>query len=85
MLSFVEIQAIVLIYFQRKKHFPFFDLAYQGFATGDPEHDAWAVRFFAREGLEMVCSQSFAKNFGLYSKCLLFFLGASKGSVGDGA
>jgi len=53
---------------KRKKHFPFFDLAYQGFASGDPDRDAWAVRFFAREGLELVCSQSFAKNFGLYNE-----------------
>lgn len=53
---------------KRKKLFTFFDLAYQGFASGDPDADAWAVRYFVDQGLEMVCAQSFAKNFGLYSK-----------------
>lgn len=48
--------------------FPFFDSAYQGFATGDLEEDAWAVRYFVRQGFELLCAQSFAKNFGLYSK-----------------
>ena len=27
-----------------KKLFPLFDCAYQGFATGDLEADAWAIR-----------------------------------------
>lgn len=48
--------------------FPFFDSAYQGFASGDLDRDAWAVRYFDSRGFEMVCAQSFAKNFGLYSK-----------------
>ena len=30
--------------------------------------DAWAVRYFAEQGLEFVCAQSFAKNFGLYNQ-----------------
>ena len=30
---------------QVKIHFPFFDMAYQGFASGDPERDAKAIRF----------------------------------------
>jgi aspartate aminotransferase, cytoplasmic len=58
--------------FQERKLFPFFDSAYQGFASGDLERDAWAVRYFDSRGFEMVCAQSFAKNFGLYSKCLSF-------------
>ena len=45
-----------------------FDMAYQGFATGDPDTDAGAVRYFAERGLEFLCGQSFAKIFGLYSK-----------------
>ncbi|XP_037938755.1 aspartate aminotransferase, cytoplasmic-like [Teleopsis dalmanni] len=49
-----------------KNLFPFFDSAYQGFASGDPDNDAWAVRYFVDRGFELVCSQSFAKNFGLY-------------------
>ena len=48
--------------------FPVFDTAYQGYATGDPEADAWALRYFVQQGFEMIVCQSFAKNFGLYSK-----------------
>ena len=51
-----------------KKHFPFFDCAYQGFASGDVNNDAWAVRYFVEEGFEMCIAQSFAKNFGLYGE-----------------
>ena len=51
---------------ERKKLFPFFDSAYQGFASGDPDKDAWAVRYFVERGFELFCAQSFAKNFGLY-------------------
>ena len=47
--------------------FPFFDCAYQGFASGDPSADAWPVRYFVQEGFELFASQSFSKNFGLYS------------------
>lgn len=53
---------------QEKKLFPFFDSAYQGFASGDLEKDAWAVRHFASRGFEFLCAQSFAKNFGLYNE-----------------
>ncbi len=51
-----------------KKHFPFFDCAYQGFASGDLENDAWAIRYFVAEGFELCIAQSFAKNFGLYGE-----------------
>ena len=51
-----------------KKHFPFFDCAYQGFASGDLENDAWAVRYFVQQGFELCIAQSFAKNFGLYGE-----------------
>ena len=51
-----------------RKHFPFFDCAYQGFASGDLENDAWAVRYFVSQGFEMCIAQSFAKNFGLYGE-----------------
>ena len=51
-----------------KKHFPFFDCAYQGFASGDLENDAWAVRHFVSERFELCVAQSFAKNFGLYAE-----------------
>jgi aspartate/tyrosine/aromatic aminotransferase len=47
---------------------PFFDSAYQGFATGDFERDAYAIRMFARRGFQMFIAQSFAKNIGLYGE-----------------
>lgn len=49
-----------------KKLFPFFDSAYQGFASGDPDKDAWPVRYFVENKFELLAAQSFAKNFGLY-------------------
>ncbi|SPP74995.1 aspartate aminotransferase, cytoplasmic [Drosophila guanche] len=51
---------------EHKKLFPLFDSAYQGFASGDPDRDAWAVRYFVSRGFELLTCQSFAKNFGLY-------------------
>ncbi|KAL9127123.1 MAG: hypothetical protein Q9217_003949 [Psora testacea] len=51
-----------------RKHFPFFDCAYQGFASGSLENDAWAIRYFLAQNFEMCIAQSFAKNFGLYGE-----------------
>src|SRR5690606_31105206 len=48
---------------KQRNHFPYFDCAYQGFASGDLARDAWAVRYFAQQGFELVIAQSFAKNF----------------------
>jgi aspartate/tyrosine/aromatic aminotransferase len=53
---------------QEKDLFPYFDSAYQGFATGDLENDAAAIRMFVRRGFQMLISQSFAKNCGLYGE-----------------
>jgi len=53
-----------------KNLFPFFDNAYQGFVSGDPNIDAYAVRLFADAGLEMIVACSFSKNFGLYGERL---------------
>ncbi|KAL7647720.1 UNVERIFIED_CONTAM: hypothetical protein RMT77_001329 [Armadillidium vulgare] len=53
---------------EEKKLFPLFDSAYQGFASGDLDNDAWAIRYFADRGFEMIITQSFAKNFGLYNE-----------------
>jgi len=53
---------------QEKHLFTFFDCAYQGFASGDIDKDAWPIRMFIQRGIEMLCSQSFAKNFGLYAE-----------------
>lgn len=51
-----------------KSHHVFFDSAYQGFASGDAEADAAALRYFVAEGHNVVLAQSFAKNFGLYGE-----------------
>ncbi|XP_038069403.1 aspartate aminotransferase, mitochondrial-like [Patiria miniata] len=48
--------------------FPFFDMAYQGFASGDPAKDAWALRHFISEGHTVALAQSYAKNMGLYGQ-----------------
>lgn len=53
---------------RERRHFTFFDTAYQGFASGDLERDAWAIRYFVQEGFELCVAQSFAKNFGLYGE-----------------
>jgi len=46
----------------------FFDSAYQGFASGDAEADAFAIRHIVSEGVPFALAQSFAKNFGLYGE-----------------
>lgn len=43
-------------------HYPFFDMAYQGFASGDTDKDAFALRHFLKEGHLPCLAQSFAKN-----------------------
>lgn len=53
---------------KKKKLFPFFDMAYQGFASGDIDKDAFAVRQFVKDGHEVALCQSFAKNMGLYGE-----------------
>lgn len=62
--QWAEIAAVI----REKNHFPFFDSAYQGFASGDLDKDAFSVRFFVEQGLDLFVAQSYAKNFGLYGK-----------------
>ncbi|KAJ5546652.1 hypothetical protein N7494_004237 [Penicillium frequentans] len=64
----------------RKRLFVVFDSAYQGFASGDPDADAWAIRnfystFFGYSSplsknppAGMLVCQSLSKNFGLYGE-----------------
>ncbi|XP_060188892.1 aspartate aminotransferase, mitochondrial [Lycium barbarum] len=54
--------------FKVKGHFAFFDMAYQGFASGNPEKDAKAIRIFLEDGHPIGCAQSYAKNMGLYGQ-----------------
>lgn len=51
-----------------RKLFAFFDGAYQGFASGDLDADAWSVRHFMTLDIELLVCQSFSKNFGLYGQ-----------------
>ncbi|XP_055837145.1 aspartate aminotransferase, mitochondrial [Episyrphus balteatus] len=53
---------------KKKKLYPYLDMAYQGFASGDVDKDATAVRLFEKEGLDFCLAQSFAKNMGLYGQ-----------------
>ncbi|KAI9768558.1 MAG: aspartate transaminase aat1 [Geoglossum simile] len=50
------------------EHYAFFDMAYQGFASGNTDKDAFAVRHFIDEGHNVAVAQSFAKNMGLYGE-----------------
>lgn len=56
---------------QAKHLFPLLDYAYLGLVSGDIDKDAFAVRHFVSQGIELALSQSFAKNFGLY--CTLYY------------
>ncbi|KAL7702337.1 aspartate aminotransferase [Lotmaria passim] len=51
-----------------KKHQVFFDSAYQGYASGSLDADAFAARLFATLGIEVMVAQSFSKNMGLYNE-----------------
>ncbi|GFZ51304.1 Transaminase A [Saitozyma sp. JCM 24511] len=51
-----------------KKHLALFDMAYQGFASGDLIGDAFAPRYFVEQGHQIILCQSFAKNLGLYGE-----------------
>ncbi|KAF5377649.1 hypothetical protein D9615_005354 [Tricholomella constricta] len=62
--QWAEISDIV----KERQLFPFFDMAYQGFASGDTTRDAFAVRHFVSQGHQIALAQSFAKNMGLYGE-----------------
>ncbi|CAN1759308.1 Aspartate aminotransferase, mitochondrial [Linum perenne] len=69
---------------KEKGHFPFFDMAYQGFASGDPERDAKSIRIFLEDGHHLGIAQSYAKNMGLYGQrvgCLSVLCGDQKQAV----
>lgn len=53
---------------KKRQLYPFFDMAYQGFASGSVDKDAFAVRLFAKDGHEFCLAQSYAKNMGLYGE-----------------
>jgi aspartate aminotransferase len=53
---------------KKRNLYVFFDMAYQGFASGDINRDAHAVRYFVEQGHNICLAQSFAKNMGLYGE-----------------
>ncbi|RKL05511.1 hypothetical protein BFJ70_g17110 [Fusarium oxysporum] len=54
---------------QEKGLFVIFDLAYQGFTSGDPTQDSSAIRHFATiPSIELAVCQFFSKNLGLYGE-----------------
>lgn len=59
-----EISSVV----KEKKLLPFFDCAYQGFASGDARIDAASLRLFVEDGHKVALVQSFSKNMGLYGQ-----------------
>jgi len=60
---------------QKKKIFPFFDFAYQGFGDG-LEEDAHPLHLWIDSGSEYLVATSYAKNFGIYAeRCGALFVG----------
>lgn len=59
---------------KEREHFAFFDSAYQGFASGDIERDAFPIRLFVSQGQQVAVAQSFSKNMGLYGERVGNFL-----------
>jgi len=53
---------------KKKDHLVLMDMAYQGFASGNPDADAAPLRTFVGDGHQVLLAQSFAKNFGLYGQ-----------------
>jgi aspartate/tyrosine/aromatic aminotransferase len=51
-----------------RKLFPLIDTAYQGYASGSLETDAYPIRLFNERGFQMLVAQSYADNMGLYGE-----------------
>ena len=62
-----EINTIVEI-IKRRKLIAVADSAYQGYASGDLERDAYMIRALLEAECEFFITQSFAKNMGLYGE-----------------
>ncbi len=52
--------------FIEKGHYAFFDCAYQGFASGDLDKDASAVRYFEKRGVPMLVCQVWTSFYSLF-------------------
>ncbi|KAK4702646.1 hypothetical protein P7C70_g3576, partial [Phenoliferia sp. Uapishka_3] len=77
---------IIAIFLERGL-FAFLDTAYQGFASGSLDDDAWAVREFTEKRVPLLVCQSFAKNMGLYGERIgaLSVVAAHTGDTEGGA
>lgn len=65
----------------KKRIFPFFDFAYQGFGEG-LEKDAAPLRLFLDKNLEFAAAISHAKNFGIYAeRCGALFVVCSEEKI----
>ncbi|KAK6463464.1 aspartate aminotransferase [Scheffersomyces coipomensis] len=61
----------ILYELEAKNHLIIFDSAYQGFASGDLEKDAFAIRYSIDQDIiktPIIICQSFAKNCGMYGE-----------------
>jgi aspartate/tyrosine/aromatic aminotransferase len=65
--SHSEMDEIVEV-ISRRKLIAVADSAYQGYASGDLDTDAYMIRALLRSGAEFFVTQSFAKNMGLYGE-----------------
>ncbi|CAI5756097.1 unnamed protein product [Candida verbasci] len=62
---------LILKELEKKQHLIIFDSAYQGFASGDLEKDAYPIRKAINEEIissPIIICQSFAKNVGMYGE-----------------
>lgn len=74
--SFYCLEAISILYVLRDLHIQINNkllvllvlMFNAGFASGDSETDAYSLRKFVADGHQIILSQSFAKNFGLYGE-----------------
>ncbi len=68
---------------KKRKLFPFFDSAYQGFAHSLRE-DTWAISYFVKEGHDLFVAHSFSKSFAIYNERVgaLFAVIQDKNSMG---
>ncbi|XP_076160373.1 glutamate oxaloacetate transaminase 2 [Ptiloglossa arizonensis] len=53
---------------KKRNLFTFFDMAYQGFASGCIQKDSLAIKLFLKDGHKIALAQSYAKNMGLYGE-----------------
>ncbi|CAH1962270.1 unnamed protein product [Acanthoscelides obtectus] len=53
---------------KKRQLFPVFDVAYQGFASGDFYNDAFSFRTFLQDGHKVAILQSYSKSMGLYGE-----------------